>query len=58
MSEEDLHFLGYSGGEEVLALGPELVVVTRGADGMEGITSEGLGSVPGVKVEVIDTVVS
>jgi len=56
MSEEDLHFLGYSGGEEVHELGPELVVVTRGADGMEGITSEGLVSVPGVKVDVVDTV--
>jgi len=56
MSEEDLHFLGYSGGEEVHELGPELVVVTRGADGMEGITSEGVVSVPGVKVEVVDTV--
>jgi len=56
MSEEDLHFLGYSDGEEVLALGPELIVVTRGADGMEGTTSEGLVSVPGVKVDVVDTV--
>ena len=56
MSEEDLHFLGYSGGEEVLELGPELVVVTRGADGMEGITSKGLVSVPGAKVNVVDTV--
>ncbi|MBM3721457.1 MAG: carbohydrate kinase [Actinobacteria bacterium] len=56
MSEEDLHFLGYSGGEKVLALGPELVVITKGADGMEGITSKGLVSVPGVKVEVVDTV--
>lgn len=36
--------------------GAALVVVTRGADGLVGITAEGSLEVPGVKVEVADTV--
>jgi fructokinase len=56
MSLEDLAFLGYRNGAEILELGPELVVVTKGAGGIDGITGEGVVSVPGVKVEVVDTV--
>ena len=36
--------------------GVTLVVVTRGANGLVGITTEGSVEVPGVKVEVADTV--
>ena len=56
MSQEDLQFLGYKNGAEILKLGPELVVVTKGAEGIDGITIEGVVSVPGVRVEVVDTV--
>ena len=48
-SEEDV-------AREWLALGAELVVITRGADGMVGITKSDVISVPGVSVSVIDTV--
>ena len=56
LSEEDLEFLGYSSGVQLLEFGAELVVVTRGAEGIEGITRSGVVSVPGVKVNVVDTV--
>jgi fructokinase len=56
MSEEDLHFLGFSNGSQIIGMGPELVLVTKGSEGIDGFTSEGMVSVPGVKVEVVDTV--
>ena len=56
MSNEDLEWLGYSTVNQILELGPELLVVTHGAEGMTGYTASGSVSVPGVKVQVVDTV--
>ena len=61
VSEDDIAWLYPAKSEEDvarewLALGAELVVVTRGADGMVGITKSDVISVPGVAVSVIDTV--
>jgi len=56
MSDEDLEWLGYSATNQILELGPELLVLTHGASGITGYTSSGSISVPGVKVEVVDTV--
>lgn len=56
MSNEDLSWLGYGDVNTVLDMGAELVVITHGADGMTGYTSYGRVSVPGVKVEVVDTI--
>jgi fructokinase len=39
-----------------LEKGVQLVVITRGANGLVGITADGMVEVPGVKVAVIDTV--
>jgi fructokinase len=39
-----------------IADGAALVVITRGADGLLGITADGSVEVPGVKIEVADTV--
>jgi fructokinase len=39
-----------------VADGAALVVVTRGSEGLSGFTAEGAVEVPGVKVEVVDTV--
>ncbi len=56
MSDEDFSWLGYSNPTQILDFGPKLLIVTHGADGMTGFTSSGSVSVPGVKVEVVDTV--
>lgn len=40
----------------MLQSGPSLVVITRGEKGMVGITNAGAVEVPGVRVDVIDTV--
>jgi fructokinase len=56
MSNEDFEWLGYSTANQILELGPELLVVTHGAEGMTGYTASGSVSVPGVNVQVIDTV--
>jgi fructokinase len=39
-----------------LEKGVQLVVITRGADGLVGVTADGVVEVPGVKVAVVDTV--
>ena len=56
LSDEDLDWLGYESAAELLEMGPELVVLTRGSEGMVGYSKAGLVSVPGVKVTVADTV--
>ena len=56
MSNEDLEWLGYSTVNQILELGPELLVVTNGAEGMTGYTAYGSVSVPGISVQVVDTV--
>ena len=38
------------------SMGAKLVVITLGADGMIGFTAQGSIRVPGVKVDVVDTV--
>jgi fructokinase len=39
-----------------LESGVQLVVITRGADGLIGVTADGVVEVPGIKVAVVDTV--
>ena len=56
MSDEDLKWLGYSSVEGLFDFGAKLVAVTRGSEGIIGYTSAGEVSVPGVTVEVVDTV--
>lgn len=61
LSEDDLAWL-YPGqksleiAEKWLSEGVSLVVITRGGDGIEAITKHGNLSVPGVKVDVVDTI--
>jgi len=56
LSSEDMEWLGYEGTSRFFDVGAELVVVTHGSDGLTGYTKSGSVSVPGVKVEVVDTV--
>ncbi|MEU1405180.1 carbohydrate kinase [Streptomyces sp. NPDC005728] len=56
LSAEDAEWLGGTP-REWLAAGPAAVVVTRGGDGLTAHTREGAEySVPGEKVEVVDTI--
>ncbi|WP_353946662.1 carbohydrate kinase [Streptomyces sp. HUAS MG91] len=57
LSEEDAQWLG-GDIEGWLAAGPSAVVVTRGGEGLTAFTAGGGGScsVPGVDVEVVDTI--
>jgi fructokinase len=55
LSEEDLNYLGYTV-EEILQFGAELVVVTHGERGLSGFNRGEEIFVPGVKVEVVDTI--
>ena len=41
---------------EWIADGAALVVITRGSEGLVGVTASGMVSVPGVKITVVDTV--
>ena len=56
LSSEDLAWLGYKSISNFFELGAELVVVTDGEQGISGFTEQGKVSVPGVKVDVVDTV--
>ncbi|GAA2913743.1 carbohydrate kinase [Streptomyces mexicanus] len=56
LSEEDARWLGGTPGEW-LAAGPSAVVVTHGGDGLTAYTRDGAEhSVPGEKVDVVDTI--
>ncbi|MFF8589842.1 carbohydrate kinase [Streptomyces sp. NPDC015220] len=56
LSEEDARWLGGTP-REWLAAGPSAVVITHGGDGLTAYTREGAEhSVPGEKVEVVDTI--
>ncbi|MFF8674935.1 carbohydrate kinase [Streptomyces sp. NPDC015242] len=56
LSEEDARWLGGTP-QEWLAAGPAAVVVTRGGDGLTAFTADGATySVPGERVEVVDTI--
>lgn len=54
-SVEDMEFLGYSV-DEVLDLGAELLVVTKGGEGLVGYMKDVEMAVTGVSVSVVDTV--
>ncbi|MFM8921788.1 MAG: PfkB family carbohydrate kinase, partial [Candidatus Nanopelagicaceae bacterium] len=61
VSDDDLNWL-YPGEDHLviakrwIANGVSVVVITKGADGLVGVTAEGVVTVPGNKVEVIDTI--
>lgn len=61
VSDDDLNWL-YPGEEHVaianrwISDGVSVVVITKGADGLVGVTAEGVVTVSGMKVEVIDTI--
>jgi fructokinase len=61
VSEEDLAWL-YPGQDDIAVVkgwienGVSAVVITRGSEGMVGITADGMYMVPGVKVDVVDTI--
>ncbi|MEU6178102.1 carbohydrate kinase family protein [Streptomyces coeruleorubidus] len=55
LSEEDARWLGGTP-QEWLAAGPAAVVITRGGDGLTAFTVGGEYSVPGERVEVVDTI--
>jgi fructokinase len=61
VSDDDMEWL-YPGvhyadaAQRWITAGTHLVVVTRGSEGLIGITASGVVEVPGVKIEVADTV--
>jgi len=61
MSEDDLAWLHpemdfRSAAENFINEKTQLIVITKGASGLDGFTEDGEVSVPGVKVDVVDTV--
>jgi len=61
MSDDDLAWLYpemdfRSAAENFISEKTQLVVITKGASGLDGFTEDGEVSVPGVKVDVVDTV--
>jgi fructokinase len=61
MSDDDLAWLHpemdfRSAAENFINEKTQLVVITKGASGLDGFTEDGEVSVPGVKVDVVDTV--
>ncbi|MDO6965126.1 carbohydrate kinase family protein [Rhizobium alvei] len=60
-SDEDLEWFGMEGDQDALAakwlaMGPKLVVITRGAEGAVGYTAQAKVVVPSRRVEVVDTI--
>ncbi|KAB2701001.1 carbohydrate kinase family protein [Brucella haematophila] len=61
LSDEDLNWFGEHGSHDEIAaewlkLGPKLIVITKGAHGADAYTTGATVRVPGVKVDVVDTV--
>ncbi|MDH7784446.1 fructokinase [Ochrobactrum sp. 19YEA23] len=61
LSDEDLNWFGEHGSHDEIAaewlkLGPKLIVITKGAHGADAYTTDATVRVPGVKVDVVDTV--
>lgn len=56
LSEEDFQLLRFVHPNELLEIGCDLVVLTRGANGISAFTDSISISTPGVKVDVVDTV--
>ncbi|MFC7065595.1 carbohydrate kinase family protein [Brucella rhizosphaerae] len=61
LSDEDLDWFGEKGSHDEIAaewlkLGPKLIVITKGAHGADAYTANATVRVPGVKVDVVDTV--
>lgn len=61
LSDEDLDWFGETGSHAEIAarwlkLGPKLMVVTKGGDGLVGFSARHAVSVPAAKVTVVDTV--
>ncbi|MBC2884187.1 carbohydrate kinase [Ochrobactrum sp. CM-21-5] len=61
LSDEDLAWFGEKGSHDEIAaewlkLGPKLIVITKGAHGADAYTDGATVHVPGVKVDVVDTV--
>lgn len=61
LSDEDLDWFGETGTHDEIAArwlqhGPKLVVITKGSNGADAYTTTATIRIPGVKVDVVDTV--
>lgn len=56
MSVEDFIWLGFKNPEEILSLGPKLLVITKGEQGIAGYFGDSEILVPGETIEVVDTI--